>query len=141
MEVRYSGCFLSKTTEPVIGLKKTPTVIGELLWKPFDIRFRGLLEQLKSHRESVLEELSIWTSRASTEEWQKAALERQNASVERERVKKEHEESAEERQLAQEERRRMAEERQQSAQARQRTTVLLEEVQKAKHLLEEERLG
>jgi hypothetical protein len=136
-----SAPFPFRITKHRIGLRKTPAVIGDLMWKPFDVRFQSMLEQMKSRRESILYDLLIWNSKTSAEERQRAAEERQNASTERERVKEECMESAEERQLAQEERRLMAEERGQNAEARQRTACLLGEVQKAKRLLEQDRLG
>jgi hypothetical protein len=38
-------------------LKRTPLVVGELLWKPFDIRFQDILERLKFHQSVLRDEL------------------------------------------------------------------------------------
>ncbi|MCJ1398403.1 hypothetical protein MMC11_001601 [Xylographa trunciseda] len=35
------------------SIKRSPVVIGELFWKPFDVRFQGLLERMKFHKELI----------------------------------------------------------------------------------------
>jgi hypothetical protein len=42
-----------------IGLKRTPVVITELLWKPFDVRFRDVMERMKFHQKVVKAELEV----------------------------------------------------------------------------------
>ena len=43
----------------VTEVKHTPIIVGGLLWKPFESRFKELLEQLDFHRELVKDEFLI----------------------------------------------------------------------------------
>lgn len=40
------------------GLKRTPVVIGDLLWKPFDVRFKEILEQMEYHKKTLMKEVN-----------------------------------------------------------------------------------
>jgi hypothetical protein len=40
-------------------LKKTPVVIGQLLWQPFDVRFGNTLRRIDYHREMLKLELNL----------------------------------------------------------------------------------
>ena len=42
-----------------LEIKRTPVVVGNLIWKPFDIRFHDLLEDMDHHREIVKTQLLI----------------------------------------------------------------------------------
>jgi hypothetical protein len=43
----------------VLELKRTPTVIGDLLWKPFNARFSDILDRMSFHQNIVRQEISI----------------------------------------------------------------------------------
>ena len=55
------------------------------MWKPFSARFEDIIEQMKSHREVLHDELKILQLQASKESRQEAAEERRFAANERER--------------------------------------------------------
>jgi len=55
------------------------------MWKPFSARFDDIIEQMKSHREVLLDELKILQLQASKESRREAAEERRFAANERER--------------------------------------------------------
>ena len=42
-----------------LELKRTPIVIGQLLWQPFDVRFKNFLDRLGFHRKVLHMELDI----------------------------------------------------------------------------------
>jgi hypothetical protein len=65
----------------LVGIKKTPVVIGTLFWKPFDVRFQGLLEKLKAHREQLQDEITICSYREAHNAERLAAEERRTAAV------------------------------------------------------------
>jgi len=43
----------------MLGLKRTPIVIGQLLWKPFNIRFDNILDRLQLHQDTLSDELEL----------------------------------------------------------------------------------
>ena len=116
-------------------------MIGDLLWKPFDLRFGDLLEQMGEHQRALFQEMYIWSSKAASYEWARIASERKDNSRERDRSEEERQEAAKERELAKEERRLMTAERQESADARQHTTQLLAEVREEMRALGKGRTG
>jgi hypothetical protein len=116
-------------------------VLGSLLWQPFDVKFKELLERMEVHKHNISEEIKVWKLKrdgkniAATAKW-------------REYVQKEHRRAEQERALAQEERRLMAEERrlmeaerEENAQSRTDIPLLLSGIQDAKSHLEQQRLG
>jgi hypothetical protein len=40
-------------------LRRTHVIIGDLLWKPFDARFKEILEQMKFHRQTLMDEVKL----------------------------------------------------------------------------------
>jgi len=40
-------------------IKRTPMIIGDLLWKPFDVRFQEILERITLRQKVVNEELQL----------------------------------------------------------------------------------
>jgi hypothetical protein len=42
-----------------LELRRTPIVIGQLLWRPFDVRFENFLGRLKFHRQVLQDEQNI----------------------------------------------------------------------------------
>ncbi|KAH7155898.1 hypothetical protein EDB81DRAFT_376066 [Dactylonectria macrodidyma] len=121
-------------------LKRTPVVLGSLLWQPFDVKFQELLEKMEVHKHNITEEVRVWELRRDTKEHVEAAKWR-------EYVRKEHQDAHEERRLAQEERRLMTEERKLmeterdlNEDLRQNVAALLSEIRAAKDDLEKQRL-
>lgn len=51
----------------ILELKRTPIIFGNLIWKPFDIRFHDLLEDMDHHREIVKTQLLIMIRDAQIE--------------------------------------------------------------------------
>jgi len=43
----------------MLGLKRTPVVIGQLLWKPFNVRFNNILDRLQLHQDALSDELIL----------------------------------------------------------------------------------
>lgn len=58
-------------------------MIGDLMWKPFNVRFGDILERMSHHRELVKSELGIITARASRDAEAAAVEERSLAAKER----------------------------------------------------------
>ncbi|KAI1390138.1 uncharacterized protein F4822DRAFT_428480 [Hypoxylon trugodes] len=111
-----------------------------LLWQPFDVKFKKLLDKMATHKENIAQEVRIWRLR-------KEKNERNIAATWRNYVQKEHAKSEQERNLAREERRLMAEERKlmekkqiQDAAAQKEIVSLLLEIKEEKERLEAERL-
>lgn len=48
-------------------LRRTSTVMGDLLWKPFHARFDTILERMREHRETIQMEIALCTLRKSNE--------------------------------------------------------------------------
>ncbi|OCL08347.1 hypothetical protein AOQ84DRAFT_42671 [Glonium stellatum] len=65
------------------GLRKTPIVIGELLWKPFNVRFDEVLGRMAHHRDLVNSELDIIRAQAANDAEAAAAHERSLEAKER----------------------------------------------------------
>ena len=76
-------------------LKRTPIVVGNLMWKPFDIRFHDLLEDMDHHREVVKLQLLIMVRDAQMESAGKAERESHFAAAERHNAKSDREKSKE----------------------------------------------
>jgi hypothetical protein len=132
---------LVQEADDVLELKRTPMVLGSLLWQPFDVRFKELLEKMQVHNHNISEEIKVWKLKRDdkqsivTAKW-------------REYIQKEHQLEEKERALAQEERRLMAEERsvmeaerEQNEQSRMKISALLSEIQEGKSHLEEQQLS
>lgn len=43
----------------MLGLKRTPIVIGQLLWKPFNVRYNNILDRLQLHQDALSDELIL----------------------------------------------------------------------------------
>lgn len=43
-------------------LKKTPVVMSQLIWKPFDLRFGDLIKRIEEHRQSLFEDVLLMVS-------------------------------------------------------------------------------
>jgi hypothetical protein len=124
-----------------LGLKKTPFVIGDLMWKPFDSRFSDMLHRLETHRKALYEEVHLWHFNASARARAKAAADRNLTREEQELDVLDREEAARERALALKERQLVALERQQSAEARENTRASLSEIRGQLTRLERQRIG
>jgi hypothetical protein len=49
----------------VLALKRTPIVIGQLLWKPFNIRYNNILDRLQLHQDALGDELILIHAKSS----------------------------------------------------------------------------
>lgn len=109
-------------------------VVGTLMWQPFDVKFRELLERMAVHKHNISEELRVWKVRRDLDEHAEAARWR-------EYVRQEHQDAERERHLAQEERRMGDMEREQNDEMRKGMFSFLSQVQDKQNELERERLG
>ncbi|KAK3998072.1 hypothetical protein QBC44DRAFT_375961 [Cladorrhinum sp. PSN332] len=113
--------------------KRTPVVLGSLMWHPFDARFQDLLTKMNVHKHNVAEELRIWKIKrdekyfAGTASW-------------REYLGRQCEDAEEERRLMSKERDLMQDERIKTAEWRTKVDQLLSELMEARSNLEEQRL-
>ena len=64
-------------------IRKTPAVICDLMWTPFDTRFKDLLEQMESHRNMIRYEIEILQAQILSAVETSASLERTYAAEER----------------------------------------------------------
>lgn len=70
-----------------LELKRTPVVVGNLMWKPFDVRFHDLLEDMDHHREVVKLQLLMMVCDTQIEFASKAERESHFAAAERHTAK------------------------------------------------------
>ncbi|KAK8062967.1 hypothetical protein PG997_015064 [Apiospora hydei] len=85
-------------------LKRTPVVIGKLMWTPFDVRFAELTEVLSRHRHTLIEILNVSSAAALSDEVAAASNNRQQTAAEWDRSRDEREAAANERAAAAKER-------------------------------------
>ena len=64
-------------------IRKTPALIRDLIWTPFDTRFKELLEQMESHRNMIRYELEILQAQVLSAAETSASWERKYAAEER----------------------------------------------------------
>ena len=64
-------------------IRKTPAVICDLMWTPFDTRFKDLLEQMESHRNMIRYEIEILQAQVLCAAETSASWERRYATEER----------------------------------------------------------
>ena len=64
-------------------IRKTPAVICDLIWTPFDTRFKDLLEQMESHRNMIRYEIEILQAQVLSAAETSASWERTYAAEER----------------------------------------------------------
>ena len=64
-------------------IRKTPAVICDLMWTPFDTRFKDLLEQMESHRNMIRYEIEILQAQVLCAAEKSASWERKYATEER----------------------------------------------------------
>ena len=64
-------------------IRKTPALICDLMWTPFDTRFKDLLKQMESHRNMIRYELQILQAQVLSAAEMSASWERKYASEER----------------------------------------------------------
>ncbi|KAI1762746.1 hypothetical protein GGR53DRAFT_467992 [Hypoxylon sp. FL1150] len=85
-------------------LKRTSIVIGQLMWKPFDIRFSDLVEKLERRHQTLFDELAVANLENQLDEMMNAEANRKEMSEEQKRNQEERKAAAEERVMAQKER-------------------------------------
>jgi small-conductance mechanosensitive channel len=127
--------------DPLLGLKRTPMVLGSLLWQPFDVRFQELLDRMKTHKHNISEEIEVWKLKCDASERVATAKWREHTETEYEDADKERSLAQEERRLMAEERRIMETERGLNTEVREKISALLAEIQDGKAHLEQRRLG
>jgi len=69
-------------------IRRSPIAICGLLWTPFDVRFRDLLERMQFRKEIIGDELKIVQAQASNRAEEAAAQERILADRERQSADK-----------------------------------------------------
>ena len=122
-------------------MKRTPIVWGNLLWQPFDVKFQGVLERMKTHQHNISEEVKVWKLKTEMKEHTESAKWREHVHEEHKEAAKERELANEERRLMYEERRLMETDRIHDREARQKIASLLSEIRTLKDNLEQQRLG
>ncbi|KAJ8123811.1 hypothetical protein ONZ43_g322 [Nemania bipapillata] len=116
-----------------LELKPTPLVLGGLLWQPFDVRFKDLIDKMAVHQYNISHELQVWQLKRDDENSSATAKWRQY-------IRQELEDAEQERQAVEKERSLMAEERRQNTQAREKISALLSELRDTKLALEKQRI-
>jgi hypothetical protein len=116
-------------------------VLGGLLWQPFDVKFKELLERMEVHNHNISEEINVWKLKRDGEQITATANWREYVQKEHQSAEQERALAQEERRLMAEERRLMEEEREENAQSRTKIPLLLSEIQDAKSHLEQQRLS
>ena len=60
-EVRCNSlpCPASTDLFVIIELKRTPVIVADLLWRPFESRFQDVIERMKFHRAILKDELNL----------------------------------------------------------------------------------
>ncbi|KAM0811799.1 putative NACHT domain-containing protein [Seiridium cardinale] len=119
-------------------LRNTAVVIGELLWKPFNIRFRGFLETLVSHRKRLFREVNIWHVNSSAKERARDAAARNTSQLHYDFSISEASQMQKERELSQRERELMVLEREQANADREQTRESLAGIRNALQNIERE---
>ena len=61
-------------------------VIGDLMWKPFDVRFSDMLEQMAYHRNLITEEFHFMSAQVANGAEDAAIIERRLAADERQKA-------------------------------------------------------
>ncbi|KAH8589262.1 hypothetical protein B0O99DRAFT_725637 [Bisporella sp. PMI_857] len=121
---RASGS-LANTSEE---LKRTPLVLGSLLWQPLDVKYNELLDKMAIHKHNISEEVTSGSLKPrKTNETRRrngGSISEKNARI----------------QLVAEERRFMGIDGARSADSRQKISALLSQVQEERENLEHERL-
>ncbi|KAF2103276.1 hypothetical protein NA57DRAFT_72251 [Rhizodiscina lignyota] len=65
------------------GAKRTPAILANLCWRPFDARFGDILERLKFHQSVVRDELRLMHIHAEVKNWNCVVQEIESQKVER----------------------------------------------------------
>ncbi|CAH0017351.1 unnamed protein product [Clonostachys rhizophaga] len=114
-------------------IKRTPVVLGALLWKPFDIRFNSLIQKMNVHRENIEAEVRIWKLKRDDQNYTETMIWRRYISQEMKDTKEECRVLSEEQRLT-------ALEKEADLESRKEILAILRELQAEKRRLEERRL-
>ncbi|KAG6355651.1 hypothetical protein INS49_003613 [Diaporthe citri] len=109
-------------------LKRTPIVIGELMWKPFDSRLNDMLYRLGEYRREIFQEIHIQHSNALARQEAQAEAEREIFQEEMGLTSMERQKAARERQLSSKERELACLERQQALGSREHVRITLRDI-------------
>ncbi|CAH0050260.1 unnamed protein product [Clonostachys solani] len=115
-------------------IKRTPVVLGTLLWKPFDIRFNSLIQKMNVHKENIDAEVRIWKLKRDDQNYTETMIWRKYISQELKDAK-------EERRVLSEEKRLTDLGKEADLESRKEILTILREIQAEKRKLEERRLG
>uniref|UniRef100_A0A8H7MYR9 Uncharacterized protein n=1 Tax=Bionectria ochroleuca TaxID=29856 RepID=A0A8H7MYR9_BIOOC len=114
-------------------IKRTPVVLGALLWKPFDIRFNSLIQKMDVHRENIDAEVRIWKLKRDDQNYTETM-------VWRKYIGQELKDTKEECRVLSEEKRLTDLEKEADLESRKEILAILREIQAEKRKLEERRL-
>ncbi|KAI0442752.1 hypothetical protein F4803DRAFT_550773 [Xylaria telfairii] len=64
----FFACVARVFTKKTGKIKRTPVVVADLMWKPFDVRFQNFLEKIDFHQEVIRETLAFSMQRSHTKE-------------------------------------------------------------------------
>lgn len=68
------------------SIRKTPAIIGDVLWTPFDVRYKEILDELQTKKELLFDEIHLLQAEKASDAEVKAAEERKMAEAERQRA-------------------------------------------------------
>lgn len=126
---------------PILELKRTPVVIGQLMWKPFNVRFSDLVEKLEHRHSTLFDELAVTNLSNMLDERTNAEASRKEMSEEQKRNQEEREAAAAEREMAQRERMLADAERRNNLEARSQTSSKLDQLLGKRQYTEDEYRG
>lgn len=139
LEIFHSAIRVFTTSDG--KLKRTPVVIGQLMWKPFNVRFSDLVEKLEHRHSTLFDELAVTNLSNMLDERTNAEASRKEMSEEQKRNQEEREAAAAEREMAQRERMLADAERRNNLEARSQTSSKLDQLLGKRQYTEDEYRG
>ncbi|KAK0652521.1 hypothetical protein B0T16DRAFT_505053 [Cercophora newfieldiana] len=121
--------------------KKTPAVVLDLMWRPFESRFGDLIHQMERHKVELFREIVLWSCSEAVKDRQRGAAEKLALVEERRRNEEERLEASMERILSREDRKLLAADRQANTEAQNHTKTSLKAVHEKMGRWEKERLA
>ncbi|XXG97863.1 Phosphatidylinositol N-acetylglucosaminyltransferase GPI3 subunit [Hypoxylon texense] len=116
-------------------------VIGQLMWKPFNVRFSDLVEKLENRHKVLFDELAVTNLTGLSDERANAEASRKDMSEEQKRNQEEREAAAKEREMAQRERMLADAERRNNLEERKQTSSKLDKLLGKQKFTEDEYRG
>ncbi|XXG95139.1 hypothetical protein Hte_001399 [Hypoxylon texense] len=121
-------------------LKKTPVVIRQLIWKPFDLRFGDLIKRIEDHRRSLFQDMLLMVSESIMRERVPLAAHYEHVTRARQLDDIEVRQAAKEKTLVQERERLSCTQSEVGGKALEHITSQLEDIQGKLNKLEHDRL-